>query len=230
MFYLDLDELDTLPRQSRFFSRNRFNFFNFVDADHFPGSGEALRENFFTYLRSQNVAQMPNKVKLLTHVRVLGYVFNPVSFYFCFDENENPLYLVAEVGNTFGEQKPYFLGADKLVSDRFVDRQVKHYYISPFIPLDAELDFHVDVPQGKFAIRVDDWKEGEKFFISTMTGRRVPFSDPNLLKMGFCFPMVTLQVITMIHWHAFCLWLKGIPHHKKEERPDLQKGLTRERS
>lgn len=229
MFYLDLDELDGLAKRSRFFSHNRFDLFDFRDSDHFPGESGSLRENFFAYLKTQGVTRMPAKVRMLTNVRVLGYVFNPVSFYFCFDEQDQPLQLVAEVGNTFGEQKPYFLGADKRVGDHYIDRQAKHYYISPFIPLDAELDFHVELPQDRFVIRVDDWREGEKFFISSMTGRKRPFSDKNLLKMAACYPMVTLQVIAMIHWHAFRLWMKGVPHHKKEERPDLQRGLTRAR-
>lgn len=230
MFYLDLDEIDEAAKRSRLFSRNQFNLFNFVDADHFPGTASTLRENFFTYLRSQGVSSMPEKVRVLTNVRVLGYVFNPVSFYYCFDAQDKPTCMVAEVGNTFGEQKPYFLGSDKLNSKAFMDRQLKHFYISPFVPLDAQLDFHVEIPQDKLMIRVDDWKDGDKFFISTVSGQRIPLCDKNLMKMGLRYPLVTLQVITMIHWHAFRLWGKGVPHHNKEESMELQKGLTRARN
>ncbi len=229
MFYIDLDEVDELARRLRLFSHNRFNLFNFVDADHFPFKKDTVRENFEDYLSSKNVVDRPKKIRVLTHARVLGHVFNPVSLFFSFDETDRPLSLVAEVGNTFGEQKPFFLDRSKFSGDAFVDRQPKHYYISPFIPLDAELDFHVRVPAEELVVRVDDWRGGDKFFISTLTGRRVELTDTNLLRMALRYPAVTLQVITMIHWHAMRLWLLGVPHHKKEDRPDLQRGLTRER-
>jgi len=229
MFYLDLDELDELAAKLRFFSRNRFNLFNFKDADHFPGPMPSLRENFQEYLASKGVTEMPKKIRVLTHARVLGHIFNPVSFFFCYDNADRPSLLVAEVGNTFGEQKPFILDGAKFNGRAFLDRQTKHYYISPFVPLDAELDFNVEPPSDKLSVRVDDWREGEKFFVSTMTGRRVGLSDANLLRMALQFPLVTVQVITMIHWHAWRLWLLGVPHHAKEERMDLQRGLTRER-
>ena len=230
MFYLDLDELDELALKFRFFSRNRFNLFNFKDSDHFPGPKISLRDNFQNYLISKNITVMPKKIRLLTHVRLLGHIFNPVSFFFGMDSQEKPSFLVAEVGNTFGEQKPFLLEGAKFDGHAFRDRQTKHYYISPFIPLDAELDFYVEPPQDKLLVRVDDWRDGEKFFISTMTGRRLEFQDANLLRMALRYPLVTLQVITMIHWHAWRLWCLGVPHHRKEEQLDLQRGLTRGRS
>ena len=168
------------------------------------------------------------KIMLMTHVRVLGYVFNPVSFYFCFDGGGRPSYLVAEVGNTFGEQKPFYLGPDRCENGVFRDRQTKYYYISPFADLDTDLDFHVEVPGETLNIGVDGWRGGEKFFISAMAGRRKEFSDQNLFCYALRYPLVTLQVIGMIHWHAFRLWLLGAPHHRKEDRPDLQRDVTRE--
>lgn len=230
MFYLDLDELDELAGKLRFFSRNRFNLFNFKDADHFPGLKPSLRENFQGYLASKGVAEMPKKVRVLTHARVLGHIFNPVSFFFGYNVQEKPSLLVAEVGNTFGEQKPYILEGTKFNGRAFSDRQTKHYYISPFVPLDAELDFYVEPPAEKLSVRVDDWREGEKFFISTMTGHRLALSDANLLRMALHFPLVTVQVITMIHWHAWRLWLLGVPYFKKEDNMQLQRGLTRARA
>lgn len=227
-FYLDLDELDELAAKSRWFSRGRFNLYDFRDSDHLVGPGSTARANVESWLRSRGAEKMPAKWMLLTHVRVLGHVFNPVSFYFGFDASGRPQELVAEVGNTFGEQKPFRLGPEKFSNGAFRDRQTKYYYISPFIDLDAELDFNVEVPGARLAARVDDWKDGEKFFISTMTGERREFSDRNLLKLGMRYPFVTLQVIAMIHWHAFRLWMKGMPARRIEDQKELQRGVTRE--
>lgn len=227
-FYLDLDKLDELSKKLIFFSRNRFNLFDFRDGDHLLGPGKTAKENILNYLKSKGVSPLPEKIMLMTHARVLGYVFNPVSFYFCFDGAGKPLALVVEVGNTFGEQKPFFISSDKFKEGVFCDRQTKYYYISPFVDLDVELEFHVDIPQDKFCIRVDDWKEGKKFFISTMTGKRKELSDGTLLWYAFRYPLVTLGVILMIHWHAWRLWLLKVPHYPKEDRPDLQREVTRE--
>lgn len=228
MFYLDLDELEDLGKKFLFFGRNQWKLFNFCDKDHYVGPHPTAKENILAFLSSKGMSPLPQKIKLLTHLRVLGYVFNPVSFYFCFDGQDRPVAVVAEVGNTFGEQKAFYLGKDKWVGDAFKDRQTKYYYISPFVDLDAQLDFHLEVPGETMNIRVDDWKEGQKFFISTMTGNRKPLSDAALLWYALRYPLVTLQVILSIHWHAWRLWLLKVPHHPKQERPDLQRDVTRE--
>lgn len=227
-FYLDLDEIDALAAGSRWFSRDRFNLFSYSDSDHLVGPGKTARENVEAYVRAQGAAEMPASWRVLTLVRVLGYVFNPVSFYFGFDRGGSARHLLAEVGNTFGEQKPFYLGPDKLKDGVFRDRRTKYYYISPFIDLDAELDFRVTPPGDTLDVRVDDWKDGQKFFVSTLTGRKTEFTDANLARLGLRFPFATLQVISMIHWHALRLWLLGVPHRRIEDRTDLQRGVTRE--
>ena len=103
----------------RLLSRNRWDLFTFRDRDHLDAGGENVRENLTNYLRSHGVEIVRGRVFLLTYLRVLGYVFNPVSFYCCFDSDSRPLRAVSEGGNKFGELKPFFLGRD---------RQVKHFY------------------------------------------------------------------------------------------------------
>src|ERR1700679_1550881 len=102
MFFLDLDELDSVPRKTFLFSRNRRNFYAFRDADHLPSGGGSLKENVTAYLASNGIGLARDaRIMLLTLPRVLGYIFNPVSFYFCFDAAGEPICAVAEVGNTF---------------------------------------------------------------------------------------------------------------------------------
>ena len=186
-----------------------------------------MKENILRYLKSKGVDLPGGKIRLLTNLRVLGYNFNPVSFYFCFDKNEQPVCVVPEIGNTFRELKPYFIGPDALRGRTFISRQTKYFYISPFMDLDVAMDFHIKIPSGKLDIQIDDVKNNEKFFYSSMTGERKELTNRNLLRYSLRFPWVTLKVIGLIHLHALILCLKKISYHKKENNPHLQKEVYR---
>src|SRR5471030_3064030 len=118
MFYLDLDEIDRLNSRLRSMSRNKFNFFNFRDKDHLqlpkenPDTSKNVRQHITEYLKQNGVEIGSGRIMLLTNLCTLGYQFNPVSFYFCYDESDKPICSIVEVCNTFREMKPYFLGTD----------------------------------------------------------------------------------------------------------------------
>ncbi|HEY9115365.1 MAG TPA: DUF1365 family protein, partial [Bacteroidales bacterium] len=113
MFYLDIDKLDELAGRLKLMSYNRFNVFSFYDKDHFKQkdnyNSEPVRARLGKYLGSEGLNFIPSRVMLLTNLRLMGYVFNPVSFYFCYDENQEIKCVVAEVSNTFGEMKMYLV-------------------------------------------------------------------------------------------------------------------------
>lgn len=227
-FCLDLDELDELQNKNFWISRNRFNLYSFFEKDHWLGKAGSAKENILAHLRAQGFSLKPGKVLLLTQLRTFGYVFNPVSFYFIFDGQGAPQALVAEVGNTFGEQKLFTVPAGNFKDGAFHDRQSKHYYISPFMDLDTELDFYIKPPDEKLEIRVDDYKNGEKIFISVLTGEKHKLSAGTLFWYAFRYPLQPQRVIFLIHLHAFILWLKKLKYHRKEDNPELQKEVSRE--
>lgn len=231
MFCLDIDHIDTDFKKCALASRNKFNLFSFYDKDHpvneSSEGGKTIREKLKFYLHNNGIQTPPAKVLLITNLRLLGYVFNPVSFYFCYDENDQPICAVAEVQNTFKEMKMYFLGKECLVGNAFHLRTKKYFYVSPFIDHDAEFDFRLDLPTEKLNIRIDDYKNEERFFVSTLTGKRKELTSARLLGYFFRFPFITLQIIFLIHWHAFLLWLKKIHFHKKAEHEELQRDLMR---
>ena len=233
MFYLDLDELDELSRRLRLFSRNRRDLYSFHDADHMPGcgtSGAALRRRVEEYLSSQGwVLPAGSRVRLLTLPRILGYVFNPISVYFCFDpDSQAPLCAIAEVGNTFGEQKLYLLRAPEPDDPRLFRLRVpKHYYVSPFSSLTLQFDFRLRTPQEGLELRVDDYDGERRVLRSGLRGKRQPLSDARLAWYACKYPLLTLQVIGLIHWHALRLWLKGVPWHRKADSPQLQRQVLR---
>ena len=216
-FYIDIDEIDNLSKRLKWFGHNKFNLFNFRDKDHLQ-----VR----TYLKLNNVEIGNGKIMLLTNLSVLGYNFNPVSFYFCFDENKLPVCAVAEISNTYREMKFFFFGKDELEGHRFKQRVQKNFYVSPFIDLDAFFDFDLAIPTEKLNIKIDDYdNEGERFFISTLTGEKKPLTNGNMLRYFFSVPLIPLQVMGLIHWQAFKLWIKKITYHPKAANQHLQKDV-----
>jgi len=232
MFYLDLDEIDMLHSKLKLMSRNRFNVFNFKDSDHLqlpmekPDMSKNVREHLVSYLKGNCVDIGNGRIMVLTNLSTLGYQFNPVSFYFCYDEGGALVCSVVEVCNTFREMKPYFLGANTRVGDTFKMNMTKYFYVSPFIDMDTHFDFDLKEPGEKMELRIDDYdKNGKLFFISTLIGERKPLTDSRLLLYFISFPLITVKVIGLIHWQAFKLWLKKLPYHKKTDRVDLQQGV-----
>lgn len=230
MFYLDLDEMDSIAKKLWLLSRNRFNVFNFRDKDHLqlpkdhPDQTKKVKEHILDYLKTKGVELNNPKIMLLTNLCTFGYQFNPVSFYYCYEGNDLQCCIV-EVSNTFHEMKPFFIGKENFDGNKFHLNTIKHFYVSPFIDHDANFDFNVELPCEKLNIRIDDFKNEKKFFISTLTGTRKELTNARLLWYALRFPFITLQVIGLIHWNAFKLWLKKIPYHQKKALAELQKDV-----
>jgi DUF1365 family protein len=228
MFYLDLDEIKLLDETKKLFSRNHFNWFSFRDRDHlqwpmFEGrNGKSVRENVFAFVQDQGVHQGVNRIMLLTNVATLGYAFNPISFYLCFD-GDQPVCSVAEVCNTHGEMKLYLLDGTTLHESTFRKKVAKYFYVSPFADLDSTFDFIFKIPGDQVHLRVDDYLNGKRFLLSSLTGMRKEFSDANLFWYGIKFPLIPLRIITLIYWQALILFLKKAPFHRKNFNLHLQK-------
>jgi uncharacterized protein len=223
--WLDLDDLDGMAQRLRFFSRNRFNLFSFYDRDHMDHGAGDVKANLLHYLTDKGIDIAPiASIRLLTFPRVLGYIFNPVCFYYAFDAQGQPLHAVAEVTNTFHEQKPYLLsGADP--EQRFRLITPKHFYVSPFFALDLLFDFKLRVPDQRLDIRINDRAGDDLVLTTALTGQRRPLSDAGLILCAVKYPLLTLRVIFLIHWHALRLWLKRLPWHRKGANPDLQRDV-----
>lgn len=227
MFSLDLDELDLAARLVRGFAHNHRAPYEFRDTDHpVPGTG-TLKQRICAWV-ARNAEPLPDdvRIQLVTLPRVLGYVFNPVSFYFCFTASGLPLQAVAEVGNTFGEHKLYLLGAPD-ADGRIRHSEPKHFYVSPFSALDLSFDFRLAVPGDTLHVRIDDLEGTRRVFLSALQGQRVPLTSARLAWLTLKCPLVTVKVIGLIHWHALLLWLKRVPFHRKVAGRALQRDVLR---
>jgi DUF1365 family protein len=232
MFYLDLDELDSIAGKILLFSHNHKNVYSFHDADHEPAGKNPLKERIITFLRQNGIEFHPfGRVMLLTLPRMAGYVFNPISIYYCFDDSDKPVCTIAEVGNTFHEKKLYLLRQEELEAGRTFSKVVtKHFYVSPFSELDLSFDFKLKIPGDRLDIQIDDRDGDKKMLISRLTGRRAMLTNRNLNWFTLKYPLVTLKVILLIHWHALRLLLKRVPFYRKAANASLQREVLRPHS
>lgn len=225
--WLDLDELPMLDKQLRLLGHNRSRVFSFFDADHLGSEPGPLKARLLAWLVAEGVdTTRIATVHLLCFPRVLGYVFNPVCFFYCFDKDGTPIYAVTQVTNTFKEQKLYLV-QDQEADGRFRRIVPKHFYVSPFMDLELCFDFKLRVPGEKLEIHIDDRKADERVLLSALTGTRTALTDARLLWCAVKYPLLTLKVIFLIHWEALRLWLKRLPVHRKASRPDLQQNVLR---
>ncbi len=228
MFYLDLDELDEAASRTPFFSRSRFNLYTFCDSDHLKIPGFAhpdLKENVVRYLEENGISfPEGGRISLLTLPRALGYIFNPVSFYFCFDENGKAFCAITQVGNTFSEMKLFLFRAPQ--SENFFRLTVpKHFYVSPFSSLEIQFDFKLRVPSATMEIHIDDRNGDDRILVSCLSGKRATLDAAHLAWFTVKYPFITFKVIFLIHFHALLLWLKRIPFYNKIADPELQRDV-----
>ncbi|MBP7281552.1 MAG: DUF1365 domain-containing protein [Leptospiraceae bacterium] len=223
-FCIDLDELENLDKEYLFFGNQKWNLFSFYPTDHFEYGNSDLKSGIISYAKDNGCNSEIEKVILVTNLRILGYTFNPVCFYFLYDKINSPVCALIEVHNTFGEMKPFI--AMKPNGDyRFYLKTTKHFYVSPFFELDTEFEFKLNPPDEKLKIHIDDYKNGDKVFLSAYIGNKKQITNWNLSYYFFKYPLLTLRVIFLIHWQAMLLYFKKIPFIKKIENPDLQKGV-----
>jgi DUF1365 family protein len=211
---LDLDELDSLEHRLRLFGYRRRRPVRFLDADHLGGRGRPVRESVCDYLRSNGIADRPARIDLLTQCRVFGFVFNPVSFYYCYAGDESLIAVVAEVHNTFGERHCYLLRADQaLGGNQWHEKKVFH--VSPFLTLAGTYAFEMGMPGDRLDIGIDLERGGSKVFTSRLALEARPLTDAALCGVLVRYPLMPHAIVAAIHRQAFALWRKGLTYYPK---------------
>jgi len=191
----------------------------------------SLKMRVVAYLAERGVDLEGGRVLLATLPRIFGYGFNPVSFYFCYDRAGEPVAALAEVTNTFREMKPYYLGPESrgttAAGTSFHRRTPKDFYVSPYSDVDVAFDFRLRPPGDRLAAQIDDYSGAARTLTSGLSGERRELTGARLAWWTVKYPLLTLRVIFLIHWHALLLKLKRLPWFAKAARAGDQRDLYR---
>ncbi|MEI4234333.1 DUF1365 domain-containing protein [Roseovarius sp. D22-M7] len=204
----------------RLFGRNRRGLVGIRDLDHggAPGAGRGaawVRE----VLRVRELPD-PARIELLAQPRMLGHVFNPVSFWICRDADEDVRVIIAEVGNTYGGRHSYLCHRDDLAPITAEDRinAAKIFYVSPFQQIDGGYEFRFDLRDDRIGIWID-YTGGEGRLIATLVGARKRLTTRGLIAAFLRRPFGSRRVLALIHWQALKLWWKGATFRPPEPSP-----------
>ena len=209
LWLLDLDELPALAKRLKLFSLNRFNCVAFHEKDYGDGSGSPLKQQVIDLLGVHNI-NAPDSVRLLCSPRFLGYVFNPLSVYYCYRKGLLSA-LVYEVSNTFGERHSYVIPVDQGATSQAAHQSVrKALHVSPFFEMDCYYRFRMISPSEKTTMGIELLDAKGKLFAAVFQGRRQHLNNGLILRQLLLLPLQSLKVIAAIHWEALRIWLKGI--------------------
>jgi DUF1365 family protein len=230
LMFLDLAELPHVFAGQPFWSSERVNLAYFRRQDHL-GDPRIPIDQAVRDLVEKRLGNRPTgPIRLLTHLRYLGYCFNPVSLYYCYDRNGQEVEsIVAEIHNTpWGEEYCYVLGEDLNSHPVRGWKRYQHgkdFHISPFMDMDVSYDWRFREPGETISVHMISTEKGMKLFDATLTLKRREISRHTLNRILLAYPLMTLKVTTMIYLQAIRLWSKGAPFylHPSKRRP-LQEG------
>ena len=210
---IDLDEINLLDKSICIFSHNKFNIFSFYDKDHGDRDGGNLKDWVISNLKKFRIKENITNIKVLCYPRILGYVFNPLSIFYCY-EKDKLVAIFYEVKNTFNEQHTYIFKIKN--NEEIIQKCRKKFYVSPFMDMETFYNFKLINPNDKLSVFIKQTDADGTILTATQTGDKKEFSFKQLAINFIKYPLMTIKIISSIHYEALLLWKKGAIYRKRE--------------
>ena len=212
---IDLKEIENLGKKIKFFSHNKFNILSFYDLDHGARDGSSLTDWVNKTLEKAKINIGSGTIKLLCYPRFFGYVFNPLSIFYCYDDSSQLKAVLYEVKNTFNEQHTYVFGASTS-SKLILHKCHKKFYVSPFMEMKTFYNFRLLRPGKVLNVFIKQSDNEGTLLTACQIGKRIEMNSKNLFIQFFTHPLMSFKIIMAIHFEAFRLWLKGVKYVKRK--------------
>ena len=212
---IDLDEINLLDKSIGIFSHNKFNIFSFYDKDHGDRDGGNLKDWVISNLKKFQINENITNIKILCYPRILGYVFNPLSIFYCY-EKDKLVAIFYEVKNTFNEQHTYIFKIKN--NEEIIQKCRKKFYVSPFMDMETYYNFKLLNPNDKLSVFIKQTDSDGTILTATQTGDKKEFSFKQLAINFLKYPLMTIKIISSIHYEALLLWKKGAIYRKRNTK------------
>ena len=213
--FIDLDEIEQLDKSISIFSHNKFNIFSFYNKDHGDRDGNCLKKWVISNLQKYKIEGNISKIKILCYPRIFGYVFNPLSIFYCY-ENDKLKSIFYEVKNTFNEQHTYIFKIKD--GEEIKQKCKKKFYVSPFMDMETFYNFKLIDPNQRLSVMIKQTDAEGTVLTATQIGYKKEFNFKQLLINFFKYPLMTLKIISSIHFEALLLWKKGAIYRKRNKK------------
>lgn len=220
--YIVLDA-EAVPRTPTLFARNRSGLTSLHDSDHGGAKGAGRGATWVRDVLAQHQIEGVTRIEIMAQPRVLGHVFNPVSFWLCRRQDGALITVIAEVSNTFGERHSYLCHHPDLREIKPDDHlhATKIFHVSPFQPVEGSYRFRFDIRPDRVGIWID-YSQADGGLIATLTGTRKPLTNAGILRSLLRRPFGARRVLALIHWQALKLWWKGGGYKPRPDPPDKE--------
>mgnify|MGYP001304664028 CR=1 FL=1 len=213
MAYIDLNTINNLQKKSWLWNVNQAALISFHREDYHGEPDTDLSDSVRKTVYKSIGKKIKGPIRLLTHLRYFGYCFNPVSFYYCYDEKDSEVEVImAEVTNTpWKERHPYIIHNKNDKKRNLKANFEKELHVSPFWGMDHNYEWLFSQPGKKLYVNMKNFKSNQKVFDATLTMERNSFTKKELIRQVIRFPFITMVVVFRIHFQAFKLWIKKAP-------------------